>query len=263
MIPYFEQPSIHILGPISIHAFGVLLALALVLGIRGFMQRVRARGLDVQRAERLATALVFGGLVGAHLVDRVFYEFRDTLAQPWTLLMPWRGMSSYGGFFGGMAGAWWVLRSRPAEEVWRYVDAAAAVVPVGWCVGRLGCFLAFDHVGIPTTSWIGQRYADGLVRHNLGLEEAIFWAFMIPVVHVLEQRPLTPGMTAGVIALLYAPVRFGLDFLRVGDAGLGGLIVSQYASIIMFMAGVGVVASALVRTPPGMNGHTISGGGTA
>src|SRR5262249_35799694 len=64
-----------------------------------------------------------------------------------------------------------------------------------------------------------------------------------PAVVVLECRPRPPGTSVAVLALLYAPVRFFLDFLRQtdlpgADARYLGLTVAQYGCIVL--AGIGI-----------------------
>ena len=238
MIPYIEPPALD-LGPITIHAFGVLVALALVVGLEMFRRRATRSGLDAGVASRLSGWVLIAGVLGAHLVDRLFYNLGETLADPLSLFAVWEGISSFGGMLGGILGAWLFFRRHPqGHDTWRYLDAMAYAVPVAWLIGRIGCFLAFDHVGLPTGFFLGQEYRDGVVRHNLGLEEALYWIPVAAMVAYLGRRPRTPGVLAATVAILYAPGRFLLDFLRVSDDRVGGLIVSQYAAIALFLVGL-------------------------
>lgn len=66
MVPYFEQLALH-LGPVSIHAFGVLVALALLLGLRLTMRRSRRQGLDAAITEGMIWYAAGFGVAGAHL----------------------------------------------------------------------------------------------------------------------------------------------------------------------------------------------------
>lgn len=241
VIPYIEQPRLD-LGPISIYSFGALVAAALLLGLEIFRRRTARAGLDPAIGSRLIRWTLVGGLAGAHLVDRLFYGFGETLANPLLLLMPWHGISSYGGLLGGTVGAWLFVRRHPqGPDTWRYLDAIAYALPFGFILGRLGCFLAFDHVGAPTTFFLGQEYLDGVVRHNLGLEEALAWIAIAAVVAVVGRTVRRPGVLVGLVAVLYAPTRFLLDFLRISDERHAGLLVSQYASLALFAAGVWVL----------------------
>lgn len=256
MIPYFEQPSFD-LGPLTIHTFGALVAAGILAAFVLITRRCARVGLDVLVAGQLMSWILVGGFLGAHLVDRFLYNVHETLADPLSLFRIWEGISSYGGVIGGIAGAWLFFRKHPqGARTWQYLDAIAYGMPVGWFLGRLGCFVAYDHVGTPTEFFLGQTYLDGVVRHNLGFEEALFWGSLTVVMAILGRRPRPAGFLLGVLAVLYAPVRFGLDFFRIADERYAGLIVSQYASIVLLGAGVWVLwyslSSRRRRTPPSL-----------
>jgi prolipoprotein diacylglyceryltransferase len=150
MIPYFVQPSLS-LGPISIHAFGVLVAVGILIGMRLIRRRAAAWGMDPFVAERLTIWILLGGFAGAHLIDRLVYYPADALANPWSLLRFWEGLSSFGGFLGAIAGAALFVRlQRMGSQKWLYLDVVAYAFPTSWFFGRTGCFLAYDHPGSAT-----------------------------------------------------------------------------------------------------------------
>lgn len=63
-------------------------------------------------------------------------------------------------------------------------------------------------------------------------------AAVIVLFFVLDKKPRPHGFYIAVIGLLYAPFRFGLDFLREADATYFGLTPAQYACVLtMFVCG--------------------------
>ncbi len=240
MLPYFEQPRLS-LGPITIHAFGVLVAVAMLVGMRVVHKRAAASGLEGARADRLVTWILLAGFLGAHLADRLIYFPAETWADPVSLLKVWEGLSSMGGFIGAVTGALLFFRRHGAQQRWEYLDAVAYGFPFGWIFGRLGCFLAFDHPGAPTSFFLAQTYRDGVVRHNLGLVEALFTIPLALAVRALGRRARPPGFFVGVLAALYAPVRFSFDFLRAVDVRYLGLTPGQWGSI-----GLGAAAAVIL-----------------
>jgi phosphatidylglycerol:prolipoprotein diacylglycerol transferase len=238
MLPYIAQPTLTI-GPVTIHAFGVLVAIGVLVGARVLGRRVAHESLDPEIASSLLVWLLACGFVGAHLVDRLIYFPRETLAHPLTLVEIWSGLSSFGGFAGAALGiAIASHRARLGARAFRYVDAIAYAFPFGWFFGRMGCFLAFDHPGVATNAWIGERFVDGVVRHNLGLEEALFFVPLAALFVVLGRRRRSPGFFAGLLAALYAPVRFYLDTLRVVDVRYAGLTPGQWGAVALFVTGL-------------------------
>jgi phosphatidylglycerol:prolipoprotein diacylglycerol transferase len=238
VIPYFAQPKLH-LGPITIHAFGVLVATGILLAFRIIRRRAAAQGLDPVLAERLAMRMVIVGFISAHIVDRIAYFPRDVLANPLSLLYIWESISSFGGILGGtLVAVWFVRKQLSGTPGWRYLDVIAYAFPSAWLFGRMGCALAFDHPGYETKIFLAQRYTDGVVRHNLGLDEALLIIPLVLLFHQLNQgKPRAPGYYVGLLALAYAPVRFLLDFLRWDDARYFGFTPGQYGSVLL--AGIG------------------------
>lgn len=250
MIPYLEQPTLD-LGFFTIHAFGLLVLAGVLVGLAIFRRRSVQIGLDTAVGSALVQWILVGGLIGAHVLDSIFYDFDATLEAPWRLLMFWQGISSYGGIFGATAGGLLFLRRHPqGTNTWRYLDCIAFAFPFGWLFGRLGCFLAFDHVGAPTNFVLGQRYLDGVVRHNLGLLEALYTLPIIVLMLVLGRKPRQSGLLVGALAIAYAPGRFLLDFLRVSDAPHLGFLVSQYASLALFATGLWVFWNRRAKARP-------------
>ena len=247
MIPYIAQPVVH-LGPIAIHVFGVLVAAAVLVG-SGFARRHgRATGLPIRLIDDLLTWTVVGGFLAGHVLDQLFYFPQETLANPMRLLRLWDGLSSFGGFLGGIAGATaFLARRRYAGMRWAALDAVAYGFPFGWIFGRLGCFVAFDHPGRETHFVLGERYVDGVVRHNLGLEEALFIAVVAALFHVLGRKARPAGFFVGLLAMLYAPVRFGLDTLRIDDARYFGWTPAQYGAACLLLVGLAVIITASRR----------------
>lgn len=156
-----------------------------------------------------------------------------------SLLRFWESLSSFGGFLGGTAGALLFFRRHATPgSTWKYVDSFAYAFPFAWILGRTGCFVAYDHPGRPTAFLLGQMYKDGVVRHNLGLEEAIYTIFIAALFHVLGIRPRFSGFFLGLFMLLYAPFRFSVDFLRIVDVRYGGLTPGQYGCVALAIGGL-------------------------
>ena len=240
MFPYFEQPSIS-LGPITVHAFGVLVAAAIVLGYWMLVQRAEKRGLDGEVASGLAVWMVACGLLSAHLVAVTLSDPRNILHDPLVLVRLWEGLSSFGGILGGILGGLWFMRRSglKSSAIWGYLDLVAFVFPFAWILGRAGCALAHDHPGVPSDGWWAVRYPDG-PRLNLGLLEFFYTLILAGLFLFLDRRRRRSGFYFGLFFVLYGPVRFFMDGLRVGDAQYLGFTLAQYGSVVGVLLG-GVV----------------------
>jgi phosphatidylglycerol---prolipoprotein diacylglyceryl transferase len=242
LIPYINQPSIT-LGTFSIYAFGVLVGTGIFVSYLTIRRRAYNIGLDPAIAERMILWILVTGFIVAHLFDRIAYFPSETINDPLSLLKIWDGISSFGGFLGAAIGIFLFFKyTKIGSERWQYLDLIAYAFPVGWMFGRTGCFVAYDHPGIPTSFFLGQVYSDGIVRHNLGLEEAIYTLLIVALFLVLGRNKTRPGgFYTGLLCILYAPARFVLDFLRIEDAIYFGFTPGQYVSIIIFFLGAWIL----------------------
>ena len=239
MFPYFELPAIE-LGPVTLHAFGILVASAILLGRWMLVRRAERRGLDGETASRLVLWMVACGLLGAHLVAVTLSDPRDIFQDPLVLIRLWEGLSSVGGIAGGILAGLWLMRRSGLNpsEIRAYLDLVAFVFPFAWILGRAGCALAHDHPGIPTDGWWAVQYPDG-PRFDLGLLEFFFALVLAGLFQWLDRRPRSNGFYFGLFFVLYGPVRFFLDELRVGDAQYLGFTPAQYGCVVaVFLGGV-------------------------
>ena len=220
MIPYFDGhlfdiPRMLGHGPWPIHMFGVLVAIGVILGDRIVVHRGVQRGLDAKDVKFLNARIVIVGFIMAHWVSVVFYFPERIKEDPKILLNFWAGLSSFGGFLGALLAFVYYTRKEKIPAL-PYADAVALGLAVGWIFGRTGCFTAHDHPGRHTAFFLAVRYPDG-PRHDLGLDELLFTIVMTVILFVYASKPRVPGRVIGLFAVMYAPVRFGLDFLRARD----------------------------------------------
>src|SRR5262249_10130502 len=101
VIPYINFPVPKI-GPLEIHAFGVLVAIGILLGSQRVQYRGRQLGLSDEVTSSLATWVVVGGFICAHIVAVLAYTPREFLQDPIIIFKVWRGISSFGGFLGAL-----------------------------------------------------------------------------------------------------------------------------------------------------------------
>lgn len=136
MFPVFAR-----FADITIHTYGVMLALGFLLAILVAMRQARRTGLNPDLVLDLAFYILIAGLVGS----RLFYvagNWEDFRNNPAEIVMFWRGgLVFYGGLiFAFLAGAWYVKKNR--LDFSRVADLIAPSIAIGQTMGRLGCFSA-------------------------------------------------------------------------------------------------------------------------
>jgi phosphatidylglycerol:prolipoprotein diacylglycerol transferase len=240
VIPFFDGHLFDVFG-IPIHMFGVLVAIGVILGDRIVVKQGALRGLEERDVKFLNARIVIVGFIVAHLVSVIFYFPERIKENPLILVNVWAGLSSFGGFLGALLAFVYYTRKEKIPAL-PYADAVALGLAVGWIFGRTGCFTAHDHPGLRTTFFLGVRYPEG-TRHDLGLYELLFTIVMTAILFTYAKKPRVPGRIIGLFATMYAPVRFGLDFLRATDVTrpderYGHLTPAQWACIATIAVGI-------------------------
>ena len=136
MFPIFFK-----IAGITIHTYGVFLALGFLLAVFVILRGARRTGMD----PNLIMDFSFYVLVAALVGSRLFYvwtnleEFREN---PLDVFMFWRGgLVYYGGFiFALFVGIWFVRKHQ--LDFRKIADLAAPAIALGQAMGRLGCFSA-------------------------------------------------------------------------------------------------------------------------
>jgi phosphatidylglycerol---prolipoprotein diacylglyceryl transferase len=250
MIPYWNF-QLGTFAGVEIHMFIVLVAVAIVIGDRIAVYQAVKRGLDVRDVKYMNYWIVVGGFVGAHLVSVIFYYPDRIKENPWVLLYIWAGLSSYGGFLGSILIYGWMNRRIKLPRL-PYADSVLLGLAPAWVLGRLGCFTAHDHPGRYTQFFLAVKYPEG-TRHDLGLYEALLTAVITFILYRYARRPRLAGTLPALACLLYAPMRFGLDFLRATDGEhpdprYAGLTPAQWACVACF--GFGFYLLKWIKTRP-------------
>jgi len=226
LIPYIHIPNLVIFpqgyfggnfppAPFSIKPFGTLVAIGVYLGAYLAVKQGKRVGLD----ERALTSFIFWvvgvGFVGGHVLDTLFYYPGRVLQDPLSLVRLWDGLSSFGGFVGGITGAL-LWRWRYKAAILPYADVVASAFPAAWVFGRAGCASAHDHPGLHSTAWFAVQYPGG-GRLDLGLYEMLLTIPLALTFFWLRKKRRPWGFYIAIMSLAYAPTRFALDFLRARD----------------------------------------------
>lgn len=252
LIPYFQVP-VWELGPVVLDPWAILVCAGFIVGLEVARARGIRLGLDVRDVVDGAVFTVGMGFFVGHIVHVAAYNPHLIDERGWTeLFRVWGGFSSTGGMLGAIIGSslfYGVLRKRP---FWVHADAIMFGFPWAWVLGRLGCFTAHDHIGKKSDFFLAVDFPGG-ARHDLGLYEAICTVAIGLTFLALRRRPFRPGLFVALFAAMYAPIRFGLDFLRNtdlenADVRWAGLTPAQWVMIAFFLVSVGLLSRFLRAT---------------
>jgi len=252
VIPYVAWRTFA-LGPLTLQVWGLFAAIGVVAAVLWGMREARRVGLDPAKIETLAFWTILAAFIGARVFHVLFYEPAYYFAHPSEILSVWKGgLSSFGGFFGAASVAIWRIR-KLGLPLLKTADLAVPASALGLGCGRIGCFLIHDHPGTlahGAGKWFAVAYPDG-PRYDLGLLLGVLDFALFGVMLLMLRKPHPQGWTLVLFLLAYAPVRFGLDFLRAVDVRYLGLTPGQYGSTILFIIGLFMWRRTYAKTAPG------------
>jgi phosphatidylglycerol---prolipoprotein diacylglyceryl transferase len=272
-LPYFHLGYID-LG-LHIQAFGIIVATGVLIGAALLRRYAEWHGVSDEHIRGITGWVTVAGFIGAHVFDVLAYQWHELMNDPLLFLKVWDGISSYGGFIGGAVGfaiyVWW--KRLPPRL---FADITVVGLLPAFSIGRIGCTVVSDHIGaaVDPSKWYSFLAMDypraenlaHLAEHypgtsefirawNLGLIEFLY---LVPVNIIIlwlafrsSKRP-NAGLIPVLTGVLYAPVRFGLDFLRPEetDPRYLGLTFAQWASIVAFGVAVYVAFRVLKHGEP-------------
>jgi phosphatidylglycerol---prolipoprotein diacylglyceryl transferase len=253
----------------TIHTFGVLLAAAYLSALGWLVRGAKKTGVDPDAMASVGLYAIAGAVIGAKLL-LILRSAGDYAANPsdlWSFSLLASAGDFYGGFIGGLIGAGIGFRRHRELPFWPSADLCAPAIALGQAIGRIGCFMAGDDYGRPTTVPWAVAFTDpdaasiggaplNVPLHPVQLYESAVCLGLFLFLLWLARRKRVDGDVILAYTILYAVARFLIEFLR-GDADrgfvFGGLLsTSQFLAAIFFPAALVIL---VFRHRNGANGH--------
>jgi len=249
------------LGPLTLNAYGALIALGVIVATWLAGRRFEERGIGTRDdAGTLAMWTVPLGLVGARLYH-VASQWEDYSGDLLEIPQVWRGgLAIWGGIAVGVIVGVIVARRR-GIPVLAAMTCIAPGIAFGQAIGRWGNWFNQELFGRPTTlPWaleVSARtaeragYPPGTTFHPTFLYESIACALLGAVLLWWDRvKPMRPGWLFGAYLMGYSSFRFFNEGVRIDEAKVfGGLRFNQWASLIVFVATAVVLAVVAARRP--------------
>jgi phosphatidylglycerol---prolipoprotein diacylglyceryl transferase len=240
-------PKILDVGPLTIHTYGLLLALAFIAGIWLASRNAAKSGLNPDSIWNLGLIIIFSALVGAKLL--LFISDSSYYWENPREIFSLATLRSSGVYYGGLllallASAWYMHRAKLPS--WRVADLMAPGIALGQSIGRLGCLSAGCCYGKPTSMPWGITFTNPYSYENVGVPlnvalhptqiyESIGTLLLFLYLMWRMGRKHFTGQIILEYLMLYAALRFVIEFFRDDDRGfvLNGLLsTSQFIGIL-------------------------------
>jgi len=245
-------------GPLTIRWYGLLIAMAVLLGTTVAHREAVRRGQDPDHVLNIVVATVLAGLAGARLYYVAFnwdyYSVRSA-----KILALWEGgLAIHGGLIAGTIAA--VVYCRSARlSVPVVLDLFAPGVVLGQAVGRWGNFFNQEAFGVPTSvPWklyiepayrppqlAGVEYFHPTFLYESLWDLGVFALLWFGLRKRLEKRP---GALTLCYLALYSLGRYFVEGLRLDSLMVDGIRAAQAVSLFLIGAsGIGLLLMGLGR----------------
>lgn len=249
-------PNLFKIGPLTIHSYGLFLAIAFLLGMRIAVHFAKRDKLDPSAITDLTVYIFLSALVGAKLL-LIFVDF-NYYRQDWSRLLSIYQVGGvyYGGFILALIVSFWYMRKKQLN-FWRTADVLVMGIAIGQVFGRFGCFFAGCCWGKPAPD-----FPLAIVFHRPEAAEQVGTPLNIPLhpTQLYEALPMILvfallvysfhhrkfiGQQLCLYLLCYSVLRFNVEFFRGDPRGsIGFFSTSQVISIFAF---VGALVIYLIR----------------
>ncbi|MFA6741077.1 MAG: prolipoprotein diacylglyceryl transferase [Arcobacteraceae bacterium] len=248
------------LGPIAVHWYGIMYALALISAIYVAKWFIKRDNLPI--TNELFDSYVWWAEIGVILGARIGYIlFYDThtmyyLTHPWQIFNPYidgvyagiSGMSYHGAFFGFILASYLFCRKNKVS-FWFITDIAVIGISAAYVFGRIGNFFNQELVGratdVPWGIYVGQ-----VLRHPSQIYEAILEGLVVFAILVfMRKRKTFNGQLALMYGISYSTARIIAEFFRQPDTQLG-FIYSNWLTmgILQSLVVLGICMILYVKT---------------
>jgi phosphatidylglycerol:prolipoprotein diacylglycerol transferase len=217
------------IGPLTLHTYGVVLALAFLAGLWITGRQARRAKLDPTRVTDLAIYALIAGLVGAKLL-LLALDWRHYSAHPRELLSLFQSAGVfYGGLLGAIPLAWWYT-ARHKLPIWPVLDVLAPGLALAQSIGRWGCLAAGCCYGkfcslpwavvFPAQNVRNLDTPPGKPLHPTQIYESFATLAIFLTLIWFARRKRFHGQITAIYLLLYAAARFAIEYFR-GDSARG------------------------------------------
>lgn len=239
------------LGPLTVHWYGVMIALAFLFGLWTATLRARREKIPAEKIADVTLWLMVGAIVGARFVYVTTYWHEEFAGQPlWTIFAIWQGgLVYYGGLLGAIVAGTIYIRWKKLP-LWKTADVLAPSIALGSTFGRAGCLLNGCCYGKPTdVPWAIRFPADhptaGVPVHPTEIYDGLLNFALYLFLAWLFRRKKFDGQIFATYLICYAVIRGFVEIFRGDYTDLHyhfGLTPAQWIGVPIFVAGLALAA---------------------
>jgi len=240
------------LGPLTVHYYGIIIALGLVLAVVYGMRRSKQFGLKEDDILDGVLWIVPFAIICARLYYCIF-EWKQYASNPISILYIWEGgLAIYGGVIGAAVGICVFSRIKKIS-LGALLDVVSLGFLIGQSIGRWGNFMNREAFGEATQSFLRMGLLNahtGVVEyyHPTFLYESLWNAAGFLLLHFFSKKRQYDGQIALCYVAWYGLGRAFIEGLRTDSLYIGPFRVSQLLAAVSCAVAVAVLVWQLFRS---------------
>ena len=239
------------IGPIKIYWYGIIIALAMLIGISLATKEAQKLGLEEDTMVDMALWAIPIGFIGARLYY-VLFKWDYYIQNPSEIIAIWNGgIAIYGGLIAGGLAVYWFAR-RKKMRLTLLLDILAPSVLLAQSIGRWGNFINQEaHGGAVSRQFLETLYLpeviieqmniNGTYYHPTFLYESL-WSllgFILLIILRNQKGLLRRGEVALSYVIWYSFGRFFIEGMRTDSLWIGDIMrASQVLSLVLFISAI-------------------------
>ncbi len=255
MREYYIPPDGFFIGSFEIKFYGVIMALAMFIGVMLACHLGKKRGIKSDDIFLLALIVLPCAVVGARLYYCFFYEYNYSFLEIFNLRQG--GLAIYGGVIGGIIGIIiFACIKKDIKIVFTLLDVCAPCLILGQAMGRWGNFFNQEAYGNivtdPDFQWF--PYAVFIENKDAWFQATFFyeslWNIMgFALLLLIYYRTEDNGYTTAGYLIWYGIGRALIEGLRSDSLYIGntGIRVSQALSILLVLLGIAIIIVNIIK----------------
>lgn len=238
------NPILLDIGPIHIRYYGLLYALAFLIGYFILIKLSPKFNIKKNDIEDYVPYIIIGDLIGGRLFEILFYSPSYYFANPLKMFAIWEGgISSHGAIISMILITIWFCRKRKIS-FYNFSDLVSIPVMFGAALIRIGNFINSELVGkVTSLPWAVQFPGYEGLRHPVQLYQAGYHLIIFGILLLmLKLKNKEKGTIFWSMLFLDSLFRFITEFYKDLPLNYGfnylGFNLAQYASIIIILISI-------------------------
>ncbi len=227
-------------GPLEIRYYGLLIALAFLIGYFIAKKLAKQFGIKENETEDFFVYALLSLIIGARLFEVLFYDPSYYFSNPIKIFYVWEGgLASHGAIILTFIFAF-IYCNKKKIKFYNLADLFIIPIAFGAAFVRLGNFINGELVGkITNVPWAVKFAAYEGLRHPVQLYQSFYLLVIFFIlIKLANLKSRKPGLILWTFFLTDSVLRFVTEFFKDLPADYGfylyGLNLAQYMSILIF-----------------------------